>query len=94
LDTPGFKPSSLDFQENLDEIMNKSGSLKMTLTHPRHMDAGNGKGGDFLVSQSGDKVDIDKEMADLAENNIMYNLNSEMLSRKLKGLKTVLTETK
>jgi len=94
LDTPGFRPSSLDFGENLDEIMNEAGSLKMALTHPRHMDAKDSGGGDFRVSQSGEKVEVDKEMAELAENNIMYNANLEMLARKFKGLKTVLTEAK
>jgi flagellar basal-body rod protein FlgB len=94
LDTPGYKPSSLDFKENLDEIMNKTGTLEMTTTHPRHMKAGKESGADFQVSQSDKKVEIDKEMAELAENNIMYNLNVEILSRKFKELNTVLTETK
>ena len=94
IDTPGYKPSSLDFKENLDGIMNEGKALEMATTHPRHMKAGNGKGSDFQVSRSGDRVDIDKEMADLAENNIMYNLDVEMLARKFRGINTVLKETK
>lgn len=94
IDTPGYKPSSLDFKENLDGIMNEGKTLEIKTTHPRHMKAGSGKGSDFQVSQSGDKVDIDKEMADLAENNIMYNLDVEMLARKFRGINTVLKETK
>jgi len=94
LDTPGYKPSSLDFKGNLDEIMNKNESLEITTTNPRHIKSGGEKGGDFQVSQSGEKVEIDKEMAELAENNIMYNLDVEMLARKFRGLNTVLKETK
>jgi flagellar basal-body rod protein FlgB len=93
LDTPGYKPSTIDFKENLDEIMNESRSLEMVATHQGHMKP-EGNGGGFQVSQAGDKVEIDKEMADLAENNIMYNATVEMLARKLRGLNTVLKETK
>ena len=94
LDTPGYKPSSLDFKGNLDAIMNKNASLEMTTTNPRHIKSAGEKGGNFQVSQSGEKVEIDKEMAELAENNIMYNLDVELLARKFRGLNTVLKETK
>jgi flagellar basal body rod protein FlgB len=33
-------------------------------------------------------------MANLAENQLMYNFTVDMLSRKFKGIKTVLTEAK
>lgn len=93
LDTPGYKPSTIDFRENLDEIMNKREPLLLTRTNPRHFQAGGG-GREFQISTSGDKVEIDKEMADLAENNITYNATVEMLARKFRGLNTVLKETK
>ena len=39
-------------------------------------------------------AEIDTEMANLAENNLMYNMTVEMLARKFRGLNTVLKETK
>ena len=93
IDTPGYKPSTVDFKENLDEIMGGK-DLELTLTHPMHINPAKGHGSNFTTSISGDKVDIDKEMADLAENQIMYNTTVEFLARKFRGLETVLKETK
>jgi flagellar basal-body rod protein FlgB len=94
METPGFKPSSLDFKGNLDEIMHQSEAVNLTTTHPRHIKIENESSRDFKVSLSSEKVEIDKEMANLAENNILYNMDVELLARKLRGLNTVLKETK
>lgn len=94
METPGYKPSSLDFKGNLDEIMHQTEAVNLATTHPRHIQIENGSGRDFKVSQSTEKVEIDKEMANLAENNILYNMDVELLARKLRGLNTVLKETK
>lgn len=94
IETPGYRPSSLDFKGNLEEIMYQTKALDLTTTHPRHMKIDNGSGRDFKVLQSNEKVEIDKEMANLAENNILYNMDVELLARKLRGLNTVLKETK
>jgi flagellar basal-body rod protein FlgB len=93
IDTPGYKPSTLDFRENLDEIIKGSNTLSLAATHPMHMQP-EGESPHFAVSVSGDKVDIDKEMADLAQNQIMYNTTVELLARKFRGLQTVLKETR
>ncbi len=93
IDTPGYQPSRIDFKENLAEIVG-SPKLPLTLTHPMHINPLKGCQIDFKTSPSGDRVDIDKEMADLAENQIMYNTTVELLARKFRGLQTVLKETK
>ena len=36
-------------------------------------------------------VDIDAEMADLAENHLMYNIGSHLVSQKFRGLKKAIT---
>lgn len=36
-------------------------------------------------------VDIDQEMADLAENHLMYNIGSQILSQKFKAIKKSIT---
>jgi flagellar basal-body rod protein FlgB len=46
------------------------------------------------TTDTGDRVSIDAEMVNLAENHLMYNLSVELLSRKLKSIKTVLNEAK
>ena len=48
----------------------------------------------FEVIDSGKKVNLDSEMAKLAENNLMHNLTVELLARKFRGLNTFLREVK
>ncbi len=37
-------------------------------------------------------MDIDKAMADMAENNLMYNALAQILSKKFTGLKNAIQE--
>lgn len=92
LDTPGFKPSELSFKAEL----NRAEPLRTTQTHAGHIplrrnapDAGR-----YELTVSDRNVQLDKEMANLAENHLMYNTTVEMLARKFRGLHTVLKETK
>ncbi|RLC22514.1 MAG: hypothetical protein DRH21_08390 [Deltaproteobacteria bacterium] len=48
----------------------------------------------FEVINSGEKVNLDSEMAKLAENNLMHNLTVELLARKFRDLNTFLREVK
>jgi flagellar basal-body rod protein FlgB len=49
---------------------------------------------DFKLVNSGEKPDLDTEMTNLAENQLMYNLSVELLARKFRNVKEVLTEAK
>jgi len=95
LDTPNFKPQELTFANSLAEATasGKAAALALTRTNNKHL-PGSGQQMNFQTQQAGDKVEIDHEMANLAENNLMYNLTVELLSRKFKGLNTTLTEIK
>ncbi len=94
LDTPDYKPRDLLFETNLSEAMGKGDAVALSRTQAKHLSSFPGRGGHFQVSQTGDKVEIDKEMTNLAENNLTYNLTVELLARKFKGIDTVLRETK
>jgi len=94
LDTPDFKPRDLDFEASLTEATAGSSAANLTITNKRHLSAGPAGEGNLRVHQTGDKVDIDREMTNLSENNLMYNLTTELLSRKFKGLDMVLRESK
>jgi flagellar basal-body rod protein FlgB len=89
IDTEGYQPSDLTFKQRFE----KSGSIALTLTDPRHMDGRVGAAS-FDVKTSEGKVKIDTEMANLAENQLMYNVTVDMLARKFRGIGTVLKETK
>jgi flagellar basal-body rod protein FlgB len=94
IDTPGYKPSELVFKGTLEEITSERNRLEMVRTNSRHFNSAQGKDSHFQAALSGEKVEIDTAMADLAENNLMYNLTVELLLRKFNGINTVLKETK
>jgi len=90
IDTPNYRPKDILFREELEEAFDGGERV-----HP----AGSGKSplfdtADLEVVEVGEKIDLDTEMAKLAENNLMYNLAVELLARKFKGLDTLLTEAK
>jgi flagellar basal-body rod protein FlgB len=89
IDTEGFKPSEVSFKQE----MGKANSIPLTTTDPRHMGSRDGLG-PLEVTTSEENVQIDTEMVNLSENQLMYNMTVEMLSRKFRGINTVLKETK
>jgi len=94
LDTPDYHPSDYVFKDDLSKAMDARLLLKRT--HEKHfpnaMDEISKK--DFKMVTSEDKVDLDTEMTNLAENHLMYNLTAELLTRKFKGIKNVLDQAK
>jgi flagellar basal-body rod protein FlgB len=92
LDTPNFKPQELTFTASLAEAAASGQAATLTRTHKKHLSPGSAREAPFQVHQAGDKVEIDREMTNLAENNLMYNSTVELLSRKFKGIDTALRE--
>ncbi len=92
IDTPEYTSKDLQFKGLIGEAMQK----QLTKTDKKHIsgqfvNAGLIEG-DFVDSE--ERVNVEKEMANLAENHLMYNLSVELLSRKLRSIKTVLNEVK
>jgi flagellar basal-body rod protein FlgB len=92
IDTPEYTSKDLQFKGLIGEAMQK----QLTKTDKKHIsgqfvNAGIIEG-DFVDSE--ERVNVEKEMANLAENHLLYNLSVELLSRKLRSIKTVLNEVK
>ena len=100
IDTPGYKSQTLKFQDILTGIIEKGGPTDLDTTHNQHFNingriAGGGikyegvtentKG--ISPSLDGNTVDLDKEMAHMAENTIMYSASAKMMKKKLSILK-------
>jgi flagellar basal-body rod protein FlgB len=92
IETGNYKPKELNFQKNFEEAKQGAETLELIRTHKMHFPFSSDVGKQFQLTQSGDKVEIDREMANLAENNLMYNLTVELISRKFKGIDTALKE--
>ena len=95
VDTIGFKPKDLDFKKSLLQALETPSESTMARTHAKHFENGAGTApSDAPVyrERSEAAVDIDREMTNLAENNIQYRTNSEMLMRKLSLIRFSITE--
>ena len=105
VDTPGYKRSEVVFQSKLDSILNQQNKtyLPLSLTHPNHIPiVPNLKISDIdpeIVTRTetslrSDKnnVDIDFEMAKMAENTAYYSAISQLTSLKLGMLQNVISD--
>ena len=92
IDTEDFKPSDI----SLNSEFGKTSSLPMITTDSRHIGPKETKSSpvSFEIKTSDEKVKVDTEMANLAENHLMYNMTVDMMARKFRGINTVLKETK
>lgn len=100
VDTPDFRPKELLFDEELRRAAEKD-TVQLKKTHEKHFTGpGNALSGDHgftLQEQKGPKgspaeLDIDREMARLAENNLVYEAAVRMLSKKFEALRTAIEE--
>jgi flagellar basal-body rod protein FlgB len=96
VDTPNYRAKEVlknTFQSELRD------AIKANRTDTRHIEFTNSTQINFPVvsrpnsvyNHNGNSVDIDKEMAELAENQIYYNALVERLNGKFNTLKTVIT---
>lgn len=95
-ETPGFKAKRLDFEEALARALDVDGQLTMKINDPKHFNVGNGGFNNLkpdvyedpngVVSENGNTVDVQDEMAREAENKLMYDALIQMINKKL-GMK-------
>lgn len=99
--TPKYKARRLEFEQDLQSALNRDARGKMTRTEGGHMpsvfDAETFgpdliKGFKHRVIHGEDNVDLDKEMAVMAKNTLMYNALSTVLKKNFEGLNTVISE--
>jgi len=94
-DTPNYKAKDVRFKTELEQAM---APLEAYRTNPKHFSFKSSDTSNFLVTtrsdvvynHNGNSVDIDKEMSDLAENQIYYNALIERLNGQFNTLKTVI----
>lgn len=96
-ETPGYKAKKIDFEEALARALDTDDEMNMKTTDSKHFNVGNGgfknlqpeivEIDDGIVSQDGNTVDRDKQLAEMAENKIMYDASVQLLNKKLGLLK-------
>lgn len=103
-DTPNFKAKRLDFEEALQRALDVDGNLEMLASDERHFDVGNGGFNNLkpevyedpngIVSDDGNTVDRDAEMARMVDNKVLYDASVKLLNKKLGLLKYTIQSEK
>ncbi|NMA33730.1 MAG: flagellar basal body rod protein FlgB [Clostridiaceae bacterium] len=101
VDTPGYKKSSVTFEEYLQGASQKGG-FRGNTTDRRHIPIGRNndnakiriiKGNRNLSTRlDGNNVDIEIEMAEMAKNNIRYNTLIQSISSSYQRIRSVINE--
>jgi flagellar basal-body rod protein FlgB len=100
-DTPGYKAFDMEVKAALGAGSQKTGNGELTLTHQGHLPPRSHLSGDIrpkmrqLSSEvnlrgDGNTVMLEKEMADLARNNLLYKATAQIMGNKFTGLKTAI----
>lgn len=99
VDTPGFKASHVDFESALKQAMGESDAPKMAPVKNAVAGPGDETAGPQVVRSDnvtrrsdGNNVDVDQEMVDLAETNMTYNAVAQLMSARLKLIRTAIYE--
>ena len=89
MDTIGYKPTDLDFNQTLKRAMGEKEPDYLNKTHSKHLSPGdgepfsmNGKDSEEVDIYHLDSVNIDTQMMNLMENNIKYKTIVELKLRK------------
>lgn len=101
-ETPGYRAKKMDFEGSLKRAIDLEELGKMHVSHDDHFLMGQGAIGrirpdiydnpEINYNNDGNTVDLEKEMAALNENTILYNAATKLINKKLAALKYVATE--
>lgn len=101
-ETPGYKAKVMDFEEALARAVDLDGNLQQSATAPEHFAIGPGAisraradvydNPEGNVSNDQNTVDLEKEIATLQENSILYKAALQLINKKLGALRYAATE--
>ncbi|MCD6165105.1 flagellar basal body rod protein FlgB [bacterium] len=98
--TPGYRRKEVKFETELQQALDAN-QIKIETTQPVHLSSTASSVEKIVpkviidqseaLSSGVNNVDIEKEMAGLAKNQIYYSVTAQLLSRKFKMLKEAIT---
>lgn len=103
-DTPDYKAKRVDFEDALERALNLDKQNGLVVGDKQHFDVGAGGFNNLepeiyedpngIVSEDGNTVNRDEEMAKMAENEILYDTSIQLLNKKLALKKYILSSEK
>ncbi len=98
VDTPGYNPVHLDFQATLRDALEGRGAISLRRSLPQHLETSRQRlGTEVLVRTSKNdynKVDIEEEIANLAEYRGKYVVYASLLIKQFSMVKSMLSGTR
>ena len=101
-ETPGYKAKVVDFEDALARAVDLQGAFREMATSPEHYALGPGAisrakadvydNPEIAVSNDGNTVDLEREIATLQENSILYKAALQMINKKLGAIRYAATE--
>lgn len=103
VDTPGYNRKTVSFEEQLSDAISQKNHFVGRRTDPRHIPIGGSSVDDVQITVTednkaldmrldGNNVDIENEMAQMAENNIRYSVLIQRMGGMLGRMKSVIRE--
>jgi len=102
VDTPGFKRSDVLFEEELRKAISQQGRIKGLVTNEKHIPIGGRSApevrpkitvtNETSMRNDGNNVDIDREMAALAKNTILFSVLAQELNGEFQKLRSAIFE--
>jgi len=96
-ETPGYHAQKLDFEDSLERALELEGTSAMAATDKGHQPFVRGNienvradiydNPDIPINNDKNTVDLEKEMAELAENSILYKTATELIRKKLGAMR-------
>ena len=90
VETPHYAAKDISFQKALERSSQQAISISLQKTHPDHFAEDLSTELEIMSSKEG--INIDEEMAKLAENNLMFQAGVQALLKKLEALKVTIIE--
>ena len=97
VETPDYVAKDLPFQKVFESALESPGHLVLKKTHEHHLPVHEEEGKDYskdIEMASVPGVDVDQQMAMLAENNLKFQAGVQALIKKFESLKVSVTEVK
>ncbi len=103
-ETPGYSPAKFNFEQDLKNALQHTGSIHMETTHAKHINLSpvnidQVKGNITRHPDNtgiGDEngVSVDSEMIALSKNQLMYEATAQLLKKKISAIKYAVSDGK
>lgn len=95
--TPGYKSRDIDFQEEFNKATQNTSRLAGETTHRNHIPTGQHRNRPPEVNEAKvengeiNSVDIDKEVSNMAQNELLFAVGTRLLQKNFEGLRKAIT---